>query len=194
MPILKNGAVIADPWIAVADDAPLPVSRPVIVSLARWRADGEALRARNGLVGVRLKTAELAEDIADELDHLGLVALEFPTIGDGRGYTTGRLLRERYGFSGELRAVGPLIRDQFPFLQRCGFDAVEARDAAEAAAWRQAVGAITVAYQNAAHHGAPRLLRRDDAAAAAAQARPSAAGIRVQPSIFQVPSACRSMG
>ena len=167
MPLIKNGAVIDDPWIVIADDEPLPVSRPVIVSLARWLAEGETLRGRNGLVGVRLRSAELAEEIAADLDHLGLVAVEFPTLGDGRGYTTGRLLRERYGFTGELRAVGALVRDTFPFLQRCGFDAVEARDVAEAAAWRQAVGAITVAYQSAARHGAPRRLRRDYSAAAA---------------------------
>ena len=105
-------------------------------------------------------------------------AVEFPAIGDGRGYTTGRLLRERYGFSGELRAVGPLVRDLFPFLHRCGFDAIEARDEIEAAAWRQAVGAITVAYQNATDQSAPPLLRRDAAAASAAQARPSPAGTR----------------
>ena len=169
MPIVKNGVVIDDPWVVIADDAPLPVSRPVIVSLARWIAGRDALRARNGLVGVRLKTAELAEDIADDLEHLSLVAIEFPAIGDGRGYTTGRLLRERYGFSGELRAVGPLVRDVFLFLHRCGFDAIEARDAVEAAAWPQAVGAITVAYQNAADHGAPRLRRRDYSPAAAVE-------------------------
>ena len=153
MPIIKNGVVIDDPWIVIADDAPLPVSRPVIVSLARWLAGREALRGRNGLVGVRLRSAELAEEIAADLEHLSLIAIEFPTIGDGRGYTTGRLLRERYGFTGELRAVGHLVRDLFPFLQRCGFDAIEARDAVEAAAWRQSVGAITVAYQNTASHG-----------------------------------------
>ena len=183
MPILKNGTVIDDPWIVIADDAPLPVSRPVIVSLVRWRTGRDALRGRNGLVGVRLKTAELAEDIADDLEHLSLIAIEFPAIGDGRGYTTGRLLRERYDFRGELRAVGPLIRDAFPFLQRCGFDAIEARDETEAAAWRQAVGAITVTYQNttyqnATDQSAPPLLRRDAAAASTAQARPSAAGTR----------------
>jgi uncharacterized protein (DUF934 family) len=161
MPIIKNGVVINDPWIVIADEEPLPVSRPVIVTLARWLAEREALVARNGLVGVRLRSAELAEDIAADLDHLSLVAIEFPSLGDGRGYTTGRLLRERYGFRGELRAVGALFRDIFLFLHRCGFDAVEARDEVEAAAWRQAVGAITAAYQNAADHGAPRLRRRD---------------------------------
>ena len=154
MPIIKNGVVIDDPWITVADDAPIPLSHPVIVSLARWLGGREALRARNGPVGVRLRSAELAEDIAADLEHLSLVAIEFPSIGDGRGYTTGRLLRERHGFRGELRAVGLLVRDLFPFLHRCGFDAIEARDEAEAAAWRQAVGAITVAYQGSGSHGA----------------------------------------
>ncbi len=169
MPMIKNGVVIDDPWITIADDAPIPVSHPVIVSLARWVVSREILRARNGLVGVRLRSAELAEDIAADLEHLSLIAIEFPTIGDGRGYTTGRLLRERYGFTGELRAIGPLVRDLFPFLQRCGFDAIEARDEVEAAAWRQAVGAITVTYQNATDRSAPYLPRRDYPAAAVEQ-------------------------
>jgi uncharacterized protein (DUF934 family) len=148
MPLIKHGVVIDDPWTFVDDDGPIPVSSPVMVSLTRWRAERDALLGRNGMIGVRLRSDEHAEDIADDLDHLDLVAVEFPSIGDGRGYTTGRLLRERYGFTGELRAVGPLIRDLFLFLQRCGFDAVEARDEAEAAAWFDAVGTITVAYQN----------------------------------------------
>ncbi|MFP6740757.1 MAG: DUF934 domain-containing protein [Alphaproteobacteria bacterium] len=151
-PLIKDGAVIADPWMFIADDEPIPVSSPIIVSLTRWLAERDALRGRNGLTGVQLRTDDLAEVIAADLDCLDLVAIEFPSIGDGRGYTTGRLLRERYGFTGELRAVGPLIRDVFRFLQRCGFDAVEARDEAEAAAWHEAVGAITVAYQNATDH------------------------------------------
>ena len=155
MPIIKDGAVIDDTWVVIADDEPIPHSHPVIVSLARWRAGRETLAGRNGLVGVRLQTTDLAEDIADDVGHLDLIAIEFPAIGEGRGYTTGRLLRERHGFTGELRAVGPIVRDVFLFLQRCGFDAVEARDEAEAAAWGDAVGAITVAYQNAAERKNP---------------------------------------
>jgi uncharacterized protein (DUF934 family) len=159
MPIIKNGAIIVDPWTVVADDEVIPVSSPVIVSLARWTAERAVLAKRNGPVGVRLDTDELAEEVAADVAHLDLIAIEFPAIGDGRGYSTGRLLRERYGFSGELRALGPLVRDVFAFLQRCGFDAVEARDEAEAAAWDEAVGAITVAYQN----GAAYQLRRNAA-------------------------------
>ncbi len=149
MPIIKNGAIITDPWVFIADDEAIPVSSPVIVSLTRWLAERDALCGRNGLVGVQLRTDDLAEAIAADLDYLGLVAIEFPGIGDGRGYTTGRLLRGRHGFTGELRAVGPLIRDVFLFLKRCGFDAVEARDEAEAEAWHEAVDVINVAYQNA---------------------------------------------
>ena len=168
MPILKNGAVSADGWITIADHEPIPGPIPIIVSWPRWRAEREALRGRrNGLLGVRLRSAELAADIAADVEHFSLIAIEFPTIGDGRGYTTGRLLRERHGFKGELRAVGLLVRDLFPFLLRCGFDAIEARDETEAAAWRDAVGAITVAYQNAAKHHAPHPRRRTPGAAAA---------------------------
>lgn len=155
MPIIKDGVVIDDPWLVIGDHEPIPGSRPVMVSLTRWRAERDTLRGRNSLIGVRLKTEDLAEDIADDVGHLDLIAIEFPSIGDGRGYSTGRLLRERHGFTGELRAVGPLVRDVFLFLRRCGFDAVEARDEVEAAAWPDAVGAFTVAYQNAAECNDP---------------------------------------
>ncbi len=79
MPIIKNGVVIDDPWIVIADDAPIPVSRPVIVSLARWLAEREALQGRNGLLGVRLRSDELAEDIAADLErqhHIGELKLK----------------------------------------------------------------------------------------------------------------------
>ncbi len=155
MPIIKDGAVIDDPWLVIDDQEPVPVSQPVMVSLTRWQAERDALRGRNGMVGVRMQTTDLADEIADDVGHLDLIAIEFPAIGEGRGYSTGRLLRERHGFTGELRAVGPLVRDVFLFLKRCGFDAVEARDDAEAAAWSDAVGAFTVAYQNAAECNVP---------------------------------------
>lgn len=150
MPIIKNGAIVEDPWISVGDGDAIPLAAPVIVSLARWQAERETLAGRNAPVGVRLASDEQAESIAAGLEALDLVAIDFPSIGDGRGYSNGRLLRDRYGFSGELRATGALVRDVFPMLHRCGFDAVEARDAIEAMAWPEAVRAITATYQSVA--------------------------------------------
>ena len=149
MPLIKNGLIVADPWSAPSDDSQIPATGPVLVSLARWRGERAGLLRRGGPLGVRLSGAEPPALIADDLDRIALVALEFPSFRDGRAYSYARLLRERYRFRGEVRAVGNLLRDQFLFLHRCGFDAVEVADAKEAAAWAEALREISVAYQPA---------------------------------------------
>ncbi len=155
MPLIKEGRLVDDPWVWVADDAPLPASGPVVVSLARWRAEREALLARDGGLGLRLRSAELAPEIGEDAVHFHLIALEFPTFRDGRAYSTARLLRERYGFTGELRAVGNVLRDQFLFMHRCGFDAFEVEKPGDAAAWETAISEIDVVYQAAADRRKP---------------------------------------
>ncbi len=155
MPLIKDGRLTSDPWIAVADDAELPATGAVVVSLTRFRAEREALLARGGPLGVRLKSSELAREIGEDTRHLGLIALEFSTFRDGRPYSTARLLRERYGFAGELRAVGDVLRDQFLFMHRCGFDALEVTEEKAVEAWRKAISEFTVFYQAATDGRAP---------------------------------------
>lgn len=147
MPLIRNGALAADEWVALDDDAPLPDGARVIVSLARWRAEQAALMGRAAPVGVRLESNEKAAALADDVDKLGLIAIAFPTFRDGRGFSTARLLRERHGFAGELRAVGNVLRDQFLFMHRCGFDAYEVADAAEAESFAAQLSAFSVVYQ-----------------------------------------------
>jgi uncharacterized protein (DUF934 family) len=147
MPLIKGGALVDDAWVGVGDDEPLPAEGPVVVSLRRWQAERDVLRRRNAPVGVRLGSAEPAKEIAADLDRLELVAIEFPTFRDGRGFSTARLLRERYGFKGELRATGNVFRDQFLFMHRCGFDAYEVADAREADAFAAALASFSVVYQ-----------------------------------------------
>lgn len=167
MPLVKGGQIVHDPWIDLDDDAAPPADGPVIVSLARWRRDRQALIARGGPVGVRLAPADSAADLAEDLDHVGLVAIEFPIFRDGRGFSHARLLRERHGFAGEIQAVGHVLRDQFLFLHRCGFDAVAIEDPGRAAAWRDALSEFTVWYQPATDSRVPawRLRHRRVAAA-----------------------------
>jgi len=149
MALISNGRLTDDPWVTVADNEALPASGSVIVSLDRWKAEREALLARGGLLGVRLASSQLASEIAADLAHIDLVALEFPTFRDGRAYSTARLLRERYGYAGELRAIGNVLRDQFMFMHRCGFDAFEVADERQVEAWRKAMDEISVWYQPA---------------------------------------------
>jgi uncharacterized protein (DUF934 family) len=138
--IRNNRPVETDEWVRVADDAALPADdAKVIVSLSRWQAERTALITRNAAVGVVLAADDAAEDIADDLDRLSLVALTFPKFADGRAYSTARLLRGRYRFRGELRAVGNVLRDQLLFMHRCGFDAFELQKGDAAAAWEKAL-------------------------------------------------------
>jgi uncharacterized protein (DUF934 family) len=160
MPLISNGRLTDDAWIALADDEAVPATGPVIVSLDRWQAERDGLLARGGLLGVRLSSHQLASEIAADLAHFDLVALEFPTFRDGRAYSNARLLRERHGFSGELRAVGNVLRDQFMFMQRCGFDAFEVADEREAAGWRKAMEEFSIWYQPAADGRVPATMLR----------------------------------
>ena len=147
MSLLKGGALALDPWVAVADDAPLPAAGSPIVSLARWQRERASLRARNGAIGVRLPNTVAVETIADDLDRLSLVALEFPKFNDGRAFSQARLLRERYLYRGELRATGQVLRDQLLFMARCGFDAFEIAKGDAVDGWERALAAFTVFYQ-----------------------------------------------
>ena len=150
MPLIKHGHVVDDPWVPLADEGAVPASGAVIVSLERLRAEYEALLARGKPLGVRLASHETAGELAEHLARLSLVALEFPTFKDGRAYSTARLLRERYHYKGELRAVGNVLRDQFLFMLRCGFDAFDVATEQEAAAWKKAIDEFSVCYQAAA--------------------------------------------
>ena len=167
MPLIKDGRVVDDPWVMLGDEAPLPATGPVIVSLARFREQRDALLARGAPLGVRLKSAELAAEIGGDAARLDLVAIEFPTFRDGRGYSTARLLRERWGLAGELRAVGNVLRDQLLFMHRCGFDAFDVADDNAAEMWRKAIAEFTVFYQRATDDRVPATLLRHRRRAAA---------------------------
>lgn len=147
MPLIKNGEIAQDPWIEATPDAPLPEVDALLVPYAVWKEHREALMKRNGKLGVRLAADQPPQLVAGDLDRLDLVALEFPTFRDGRAYSYARLLRERYGYRKELRAVGNVLRDQFLFMHRCGFDAYDVADEKLAAEWSRALAEISVSYQ-----------------------------------------------
>ena len=125
MTLIVNGRVVTDHWVRLADEAPLPDGGHVIVSFARWQAEKSILCAFDLVCGVWLDSHQSSELLCDDLDSLDLVALNFPAFADGRGFTSGRILRERYGFRGQIRATGAFILDQIDLLRRCGFDAFD---------------------------------------------------------------------
>ena len=146
MPLLKNGAVVEDCWRRIADDEPLPGAGPIIITLARWQAD-RALSGRRGPLGLALKNNEAVAPLANDVGHFELIALEFPKFTDGRAYSQARILREQYGFAGELRATGQVLRDQFVFMLRAGFDTFEVTKQADAEAFLETVRRYSVFYQ-----------------------------------------------
>ena len=112
-----------------------------------WEARREELLARREPLGIWLDSSEHPEALADALAHLQLVAINFPVFSDGRGYSCARLLREKYGFTGELRAIGDVLRDQLFLMRRCGFDSFEIRADRDAADALAGLGDFTHVYQ-----------------------------------------------
>jgi uncharacterized protein (DUF934 family) len=151
---------VEDPFTNVADDEDLP-NGDVIISLSRFQADGDRLLSEGRRVGVRLQAHEEAEALAYDLPRLSVVALEFPKYRDGRAYTNARLLRERYRFKGEIRAVGDVLREQAGFMVRCGFDAFEPADEASSNEWQAAARRYRHVYQRAADERAPAFAERE---------------------------------
>ncbi|MEW5423633.1 DUF934 domain-containing protein [Amorphus sp. 3PC139-8] len=120
--IFRDGAFQPDFWVQVDAEAPLPDDAPAIVPLARFLADRDGFLASNQPLGLLIKVGEKVEDVAQDLSRFSVVAIDFPAYTDGRGYSTARLLRDRYGYEGELRAIGNVLADQVPLMARCGFD------------------------------------------------------------------------
>ena len=178
--LLRNQEIVADDWVYAADArqagteedverlpcnpenlAAVATSTPaLIVGFEQWLARRDELIQRGGRLGVVLQPVHAVERLAQDLQHLALVAAEFPGPTDGRGYTQGRLLRERYAFAGELRAVGYVRRDQLFFLARCGFNSFEMPDA-ELDDARAALATFTLAYQISNDRGLEQPLARN---------------------------------
>jgi uncharacterized protein (DUF934 family) len=151
-----------DRFRPVGDDEPVPPG-DVTVSFTRFMAEGEALLSGRALA-VRVEPDQPVEDLAYDLHRLAAVALAFPRFGDGRAYTSARLLRERYGYTGEVRAVGQALREQALHMVRCGFDAFEPADGSTPEDWAAAAGRYRHVYQRAADARAPAFVERGNGA------------------------------
>lgn len=130
--IIKNKTVVADDWTILrlaegetADTVIVPEGR-VVVPLTVWKAQRAALQQRSDL-GVWLASDERAEELKGELERFQVIAVDFPKFADGRGYSIAYNLRARLGYTGQLRAVGDVLRDQLFYMQRVGFDAFAVR-------------------------------------------------------------------
>jgi uncharacterized protein (DUF934 family) len=136
-------------WLAVGEDGFVPEfanDANLIVPVAVLKRRADELFARQGATGALLEAHEDPWSIAEHLDRLALIAIRFAKFSDGRGYSIARLLRTRYWYRGELRAVGDVLRDQLLFLQRCGFDTFELREDQDAGESLAAFGELPVTY------------------------------------------------
>ena len=148
-----------DPFTHVGDEEPIPQG-DVIVSLARFQTEGEALLGEGRAVGVRLAADEEAEALAYDLPRLAVVALAIPKFTDGRQYSNARILRQRLGFTRELRATGDVLREQAGHLLRCGFDAFEPADGSTPDQWERATRRFRHVYQRGADNRVPAFVER----------------------------------
>lgn len=163
--IVKNRQIATDSWhlLKAGPDGALPPVPPagdVIVPLATWLAQRDALLSRAGQLGIWLDSHEDPALVAGDLQHFTLIAVNFPKMGDGRGHSIGRLLRERYGWQGELRAIGYVLRDLLFDLSRCGFDAFSLREGEDPQAALSAFNDFSEGYQASVDRPQPLFRRR----------------------------------
>ena len=131
--IIKHDRVVEDDWQVLtlaAGETPATVTLPadpVLLPLPVWLARRTEISSLYRTLGVWLDSHEGPEALADDIDRLSIIAVNFPKFTDGRGYSIARLLRERYHFQGEIRAIGDVLQDQLFFMRRCGIDAYALR-------------------------------------------------------------------
>src|SRR5882757_295028 len=147
MPLVKDGKITGDAFVHVPEGTELPDDGAILVPAARFLENAEAILRRAGKVGVIWPNNRDLDDLVPYLDRLAAVALVFPSFRDGRAYSQARLLRERHGYEGELRATGQVLRDQFVFMLRAGFDTFEVKKDSDAEAFASTAKRYSVFYQ-----------------------------------------------
>ena len=160
--IIKNDQVIDDQWTLLSAEADLAEAlrtEQAIIPFALWQAHKSQLQAVKPL-GVWLESNQAVEDLAEDLAYFSVVALNFPVFTDGRHFSSARLLRERYAYTGEIRAIGDVARDQLFFMQRCGFDAYAIRADRCPVDALQSLTDFSVTYQAAYDQSLPLYRRR----------------------------------
>lgn len=152
MKILKNRQVIDDTWATLINDETLESSstRDIIIPFERWKSDQATLKSYAGKVGVLISSDTEINEVIDALSNFELVALSFPKYTDGTCFSYAFLLRERHKFTGELRAMGDIFRDQFAYLERCGFDAIKLEDETALEAGKESFDELSITYQSSA--------------------------------------------
>ena len=161
--LILNGAVISDTWCYLEkSDTPAEQQIPegkVVLPLTTWLAQKDQLSSRQE-IGVWFDSDEEPEGVAEDLINLPLIAVNFPKFADGRGYSIARLIRERYQFTGELRAMGDVLLDQLFYMKRCGFNSFALRPDRSAEKALAGLNAFSEVYQAGYDQPLPLFRRR----------------------------------
>lgn len=159
--IICQGKIIPNDWIYISqlEGADIPEGK-IVLSLNLWNQHAARLASRRPTPGLFLASHENPADFVGDIKAVPLIMVSFPAFTDGRGFSIGNLLRERYAFGGELRAHGNFIRDQLFYLKRCGFDAFEFETAQSLEAALPSLRDFTESYQAANDQPIPLFRRR----------------------------------
>lgn len=161
--LTKHGELIADNWQVAAKDAP-----PVLADLEKgewlvhinWYIDHQADLAGKSNIGVWLDSDDDAQSVAALVAQLPVIGINFPVFTDGRGFSLGRTIRERFNFAGELRAIGSFMQDQLFYLKRCGFDSFVVSDSVDIESMAKSLADFSDCYQAAVDQPLPLFRRR----------------------------------
>ncbi len=151
MQIIKDRQIIDNQWHHLADGETVN-SNYATVSVERWKLERDSLRTDMNNIGLRISPEDSIEDILDDLDYFDLICLDFPAFTDGRLFSTARLLRGRYEYNGELRAIGNFIRDQIFFLSRVGVNAFELQESNDITEALNGLNEFSVTYQESSNN------------------------------------------
>ncbi|HMU87271.1 MAG TPA: DUF934 domain-containing protein [Agitococcus sp.] len=157
--IIKDGAIVADTYQLVTEAGALP-AQDIVVSLDVWQQQREAILAHPYKKAVLLKPDQHPEVLVEDVKQLDMIALDFPAFADGRGYSYATLLRQRFGFTGELRATGDVFKDNLFYLKRCGFNSFAVRADKDIHVALQGLNNFSESYQASVDESRPLYRRR----------------------------------
>ncbi len=159
MPLIKNGHAVKNVWSSLDKDEEYSQQPNALLSMERYLEIEDTLSMHKAAIGITLKEDDDVMALKGKLSLLSIVTIYFPHFADGRAFSQARLLRERLGFQGEIRALGHIIRDQYLYLIRSGVDAIEA-DKVSVKEWEIAMKEFDTFYQPALDPIAPAFLKR----------------------------------
>jgi uncharacterized protein (DUF934 family) len=155
--VVKDNKVIEDSWLHLVDITSVEslAEGDVILALAFWKDHQAELLGRSGQLGVCVGGDDDIDDIVEDLTDFSLIAIEFPTFRDGRGYSLARILRDHHNYQGDIRAIGDVLRDQLFFMQRCGFSSFQVREDRDMDVDLSGFSDFSITYQSAADGALP---------------------------------------